>query len=83
MKNLLAFAAAGEGALGLALLVYPPIVVRLLCDAEVTGAGVVACRVAGISLIALGRKLMWPAAVVHAVLTILLARAYFRTREEK
>ena len=54
MKKMLALAAAGEAALGLVLLVYPPIVVRLLFNAQIAGAGMVMSRVAGIALIALG-----------------------------
>ncbi len=59
MKKLLALAAAGEAALGLVLLAYPPVVVRLLFNAEIAGAGVVMSRVAGIALIALGVA-CWP-----------------------
>lgn len=118
MRKLLASAAAGEAATGLVLLVYPPIVVRLLFGAEIAGAGVVVSRFAGIALIALGLAcwpereadrrathalwamlsysllvalylgylgaardwvgiLLWPAVGVHAVVTILLARAWF------
>ena len=117
MTTLLAVAAVGEAATGLALLVYPPIVVRLLFGAEIAGAGVVMSRIAGISLIALGLAcwpgrdagsradralramlsysllatlylgylgavgewagiLLWPAVGAHAVVTILLARAW-------
>ena len=119
MKKLLSVAAAGEAATGLVLLVYPPIVVRLLFGVEIAGAGIVMSRIAGISLIALGlacwpgRKagsradrafrgmlsysllvmlylgtlgiggewagiLLWPAIVVHAVVTILLVWAWFK-----
>ena len=53
MRKLLAVAAAGEAATGLILLVYPPIVVRLLLGSEISGAGVPAARVAGIALIGL------------------------------
>jgi len=60
MKKLLAFAAVGEAATGLVLLVYPPIVVWLLFGAEISGAGMVISRIAGISLIALGLA-CWPA----------------------
>lgn len=122
MKKLLALFAVGEAGTGLALLVYPPIVVRLLLGAEIAGAGEVMSRTAGISLIALGLacwpgwetgrfagwplcgmltyssivtlylvyiglggewvgKLLWPAAAVHAILTILLARAWFNERK--
>ncbi len=41
------------------LLVYPPIVVRLLFNAQIAGAGVVMSRVAGMALIALGLA-CWP-----------------------
>ena len=115
MKNTLAVAAVGEALTGLVLLVYPPIVVRLLFGAEIAGAGVVMSRIAGIALIALGLAcwpggdaesgangalrgmlsysllatlylgylgiggewvgwLLWPAVVVHAVVTIFLMR---------
>jgi hypothetical protein len=59
MKRLLALAAMGEAAMGLVLLLYPPIVVRLLFGAEIAGAGGVMSRIAGISLIALGLA-CWP-----------------------
>ncbi len=59
MKRLLALAAMGEAAMGLALVLYPPIVVRLLFGSEIIGAGVVMSRIAGISLIALGLA-CWP-----------------------
>lgn len=59
MSKVLALAAAGEAAIGLVLLIYPPIVVKLLLDAEIAGAGIVVSRVAGISLIALGLT-CWP-----------------------
>jgi len=117
MKILPAVAAAIEGVTGLALLTYPAIVVQLLFGTEIAGAGVLASRVAGIALIALGVAcwpgrsmtqglyglliynllvtvffvyvglggawvgvLLWPATVAHAVLTILLAREWFRDR---
>jgi hypothetical protein len=59
MNKVLALAAVGEASLGLVLLVYPPIVVRLLLDAEIAGAGIAVSRVAGIALIALGLA-CWP-----------------------
>ena len=59
MKILLAVAAAGEAATGLALLAVPLIVVRLLFGAEIAGAGTVMSRIGGISLIALGLA-CWP-----------------------
>lgn len=54
MKKLLTLAAAAEAMTGLILLLYPPIVIRLLFDSDITGAGVLMSRLAGISLIALG-----------------------------
>jgi hypothetical protein len=108
MKKALALAAVAEAGLGLVLLVYPPIVVRLLLGADIAGAGIVVSRVAGIALIALGFAcwpgppligmvtysaaitlylayvgfvgglsgiLLWPAVVLHVILTVLLARA--------
>src|SRR5208282_5972695 len=54
MKPLLALTAVGEAVTGLALLTYPPIVVRLLFGAEIAGVGVVMSRVAGAALLAIG-----------------------------
>lgn len=54
MKKPLIFAAIGEGGTGLVLVVYPPIVIRLLFGADIQGAGIVMSRIAGIALIALG-----------------------------
>jgi hypothetical protein len=71
MKNLLALAAVIEAATGLLLLVSPPLVVSLLFGTEITGAGIVVSRIAGISLIALGIA-CWPgnmARRLHAMLT--------------
>ena len=113
IKKLLAVAAAAEAATGLALVIYPSLVVWLLF-----GAGTVMSCVAGMTLIALGLacwpegdgsssgndalrgmlsynllatlyldylgiggewvgKLLWQAVVVHAGVTVLLARAWF------
>lgn len=121
MKKLLMLAAAGEAAVGLVLVVHPPIVVRLLFGTEIAGAGMVMSRIAGIALLALGvacwpgramrgraaaalggmlaysllatlylaylgfggewtGRLLWPAVAVHAVLTVLLARAWLKDR---
>jgi hypothetical protein len=111
MKKLLTVAAIAEAATGLALLVVPSLVGRLLLGAELTGVAVPAARVLGIALIALGvacwpdrpalcgmliygalvtlylsylgirgnwvGPLLWPAVVLHAVLTLLFARAWF------
>lgn len=59
MKRLLIFAALSEGFTGLILLVYPPIVVRLLFGAEITGPGIWVSRFAGIALIGLAVA-CWP-----------------------
>jgi len=108
IRRLLAVVGAGEAFMGLALVIYPSLVVRLLFGAEISGAGTVMSRIAGIALIALGvacwpgpprvgmliysamamaylayvgiggqwtGPLLWPAVVVHAVLTALLARS--------
>jgi len=107
MKKLLPFAAVAEAATGLALMIIPSLVGRLLFGAELTGVAVVIGRVTGIALIALGiacwpgrtalcgmltysalataflaylgirghwvGPLLWPAVVLHVVLTFLLA----------
>jgi hypothetical protein len=59
MKKLLILAAASEALTGLIVLVYPPLVIRVLFDSEIVGAGVLESRIAGISLIALGVA-CWP-----------------------
>jgi hypothetical protein len=109
MNKLLTIAAIAEAATGLALMVVPSLVGRLLLGAELSGVAAVVARVAGIALIALGvacfpdrttfcgmlaysalatiflaylgirghwvGPLLWPAVVVHAVMTFLLVRA--------
>ena len=59
MNMILMLAALAEAGTGMILLAYPPIVVRLLFDAEIVGAGVVMSRLAGIALIGLGAA-CWP-----------------------
>jgi len=110
MKKVLPVAAVGEIATGLALLIVPSLVGRLLLGAELSGLAVVIGRLAGIALIALGvacwpgatalcgmltynvlatgylswlgvcgewvGPLLWPAVALHAVMTILLGRAW-------
>jgi hypothetical protein len=61
MKILLAIAAVGEIVAGLIALVNPPLAVRWLLGVEITGAGIVVSRIAGIALIALGVA-CWPRA---------------------
>ena len=115
MKNwVLTVAAVAEVATGMALLIVPSLVGRLLFGAEFTGVANPAARVTGIALLALGvgcwpgstalcgmltygvlvtvylaylgiigewvGKLLWPAVLLHAILTALLARAWFQSR---
>ena len=112
MKKLLVLAAVAEAATGVALLIVPSLVGRLLLGEELTGVAIPVARVLGIALIALGvacwpgtalcgmltysaavtlyllylgfaavSPLLWPAVVLHAVLTLLLARAWCKTRK--
>ena len=115
MKKVLGFAAVAEAATGLALLVIPSLVVRLLFGVELTAVSISIARVTGIALMGLGIAcwpgcaplrgmltysllvtlylgylgiaggfsgiLLWPAVVLHAVLTLLLARVGFKPRK--
>ena len=107
MNKVLIFTAAAEAATGLALVLVPALVGRLLLGEELTGIAIPVARVAGIALIALGVAcwpgtprvgmliysaavalylaylgfagglsgiLLWPAVILHLVLTALLAR---------
>jgi len=58
-KNVLALSAVAEAGTGLLLLAWPPIVVRLLFGGEISGAGFIMSRIAGIALIGLGVA-CWP-----------------------
>jgi hypothetical protein len=113
MKKVLMFAAVGEAATGLALLLIPSLVGQLLLGDELAGAAIPVARVAGIALIALGVAcwpgpqlvgmfiysagvtlylsylgiaegltgiLLWPAVVLHLVLTGLLAQSWRSNR---
>jgi hypothetical protein len=66
MKKILAIAATGEAAVGLVLVLYPSIVVRLLFGSEIIGAGFVMSRITGISLITLGLA-CWPGRAADGV----------------
>ena len=105
-----------EAATGVALLIVPSLVGRLLLGEELTGIAIPVARVAGIALIALGVAcwpgparvgmltysaavtlylaylgfagglsgvLLWPAVVLHVILTALLIRASTRDKETK
>jgi hypothetical protein len=116
MKWVLIFAAVGEAGTGLALLIVPSLVGRLLLGEELTGIAIPVARVAGIALIALAVAcwpgpsrvgmltysaavtlylayvgfaggltgiLLWPAVILHVILTALLTRAAIRNKETK
>ena len=117
MNKVLAFAAIAEAATGIALIVAPLLVGRLLLGAEFTGLTISLGRVTGIALIALGiacwpgctplcgmltysapvtvylayiaiggewvGPLLWPAVVLHALLTLLLARVWFKPQRDR
>ena len=113
MKKVLIFAAVGEEATGLALLIVPSLVGQLLLGEELTGVAIPVARVAGIALIALGvacwgtplvgmltysaavtlylayvgfaggGPLLWPAVILHAILTALLTWALTSDKERK
>jgi len=111
----LTIAAVLEAATGVALLIVPSLVGRLLFGEEFTGIVIPVARVLGIALLALGLccwpgstalcgmltygalvtlylaylgvigervgPLLWPVVVLHAILTILLARAWFQSQK--
>jgi hypothetical protein len=116
MKSALILTAVAEVATGVALLIVPSLVGRLLFGEELTGIAIPVARVAGIALIALGVAcwpgpplvgmltysatvtlylayvgfmggltgiLLWPAVVLHVILTALLTRASTRDKETK
>jgi len=78
MRRVLVFAAVGEAATGLALLIVPSLVGLLLLGEELTGVAIPVARVAGIALIALGVA-CWPGTplvgmlIYSAVVTLYLA----------
>jgi hypothetical protein len=59
MKKLLGLAAILEAATGLALMIHPPLVTRLLLGDGVSGVGMALGRVAGFALLSLGLA-CWP-----------------------
>ena len=114
MKRVLILAAVGEAATGMALLLVPSLVGRLLLGVELTVVAIPVARVAGIALIALAVAcwpgppllgmltysaavtlylaylgfaggftgiLLWPAVVLHAILTALLT--WVSTNDER
>jgi hypothetical protein len=121
MNKLLALTAVIEAATGVALIVAPSLVGRLLLGAELAGISIPVARVAGIGLFSLGAAcwpgkeatrtalcailtynllvtlyllylgirgewigpLLWPAVVLHGVLALLLARAWFKSQQDR
>jgi hypothetical protein len=116
IKKVLILAAVAEELTGLALLLLPSFVGRLLFSEGLTGAGILSARITGIALIALSVAcwpgppaagmliysaavalylayvgfagglagvLLWPAAVLHLVLTALLAVASIRKFQDR
>ncbi len=116
MKKMLILTAVAEAATGLALLIVPSLVGRLLFGEELTGVAIPVARVTGIALIALGVAcwpgpplvgmltysavvalylayvgfaggltgiLLWPAIVLHVILTALLTRAATSDKERE
>src|SRR6476661_4675289 len=116
MKKVLTVAAVLEAATGVALLIVPSLVGRLLFGEEFTGIVISVARVLGIALLALGVScwpgstalcgmltysalatlyllslairdewvgpLLWPVIVIHALLTALLAWAWFNRERQ-
>jgi hypothetical protein len=76
MKKVLIFAAVGEAATGLALLIVPSLVGQLLLGEGLTGVAIPVARVAGIALIALGVA-CWPGTPLVGMLTYSAAVALY------
>lgn len=77
IKILLAITGVVEIAAGLALMVAPALIGRLLLGTELAGVAVVVARVAGIALLALGVG-CWPGTPLCGMLTYnALGTAYF------
>jgi hypothetical protein len=68
MKRVVILAAVGEAATGVALLIVPSLVGRLLFGEELTGVAIPVARVTGIALIALGVA-CWPGPPLVGMLT--------------
>ena len=68
MKWVLIYAAVAEAATGLALLIVPSLVGRLLLGEELSGIAIPVARVAGIALIGLGVA-CWPGTPLVGMLT--------------
>ena len=78
MRSGLAVASAGEAGTGIALLVAPAFVARLLFGVGPSGVGVVAARFAGIALLGLGVA-CWPSVGGDGARRGMLAYGIFAT----
>lgn len=76
MKWALAVAAVGEAVTGVAMLVAPSLVGRLLLGEELAGVAVTVARVVGIALIALAIA-CWPGKALTGMLTYSAAVALY------
>lgn len=76
MKKALLIAAIGEIATGLALLIVPSLVGRLLLGGELTGVAIPVARVLSIALVALGVA-CWPGTPLVGMLTYSAAVALY------
>jgi hypothetical protein len=76
MKRVLILAAVAESAMGVALLVVPSLVGRLLFGGELTGVAIPVARVTGIALIALGVA-CWPCSPLIGMLTYSLLATFY------
>jgi hypothetical protein len=77
MKKVLTIAAVAEAAMGVALIVIPSLVVRLLLGSQLAGVASPLARVAGIALLALGVACLPSCTALCGMLTYsLLATAY-------
>jgi hypothetical protein len=76
MRRVLALAAVGEIATGLALLVVPSLVGRLLLGEGLSGVAIPVARVAGIALIGLGIA-CWPGTPLVGMLSYSSAVALY------
>jgi hypothetical protein len=76
MRRALVLAAVGETSTGLALLVVPSLVGRLLLGEDLTGIAIPVARVAGIALIGLGIA-CWPGTPLIGMLVYSAAVALY------
>jgi hypothetical protein len=76
MRRVLALAAVGEIATGLALLLVPSLVGQLLLGEQMTGVAIPVARVAGIALIGLGIA-CWPGTPLIGMLVYSTAVALY------